>query len=162
MASAYYDINAQQYSTLNFHVEYYDENGDAVDLSGYTARFHVRPNNDSSKLYLMVTTSGVTSGGSTGEFGATGGISGSGINIGGGGESTFKYTRNMGAYCSMHGHHPVGANHTSATCTHKQERHNDTATADHRFGGSNFWPGLSKVKSSQHDHISYKGKSAPN
>jgi hypothetical protein len=38
----------------------------------------VRPNNDSSKLYLMITTSGVTSGGSTGEFGATAGISGSG------------------------------------------------------------------------------------
>lgn len=78
MASAYYDINAQQYSTLNFHVEYYDENGNAVDLTGYTARFHVRPNNDSSKLYLMITTSGVTGGGSTGEFGSTAGISGSG------------------------------------------------------------------------------------
>jgi len=78
MASAYYDINAQQYSTLNFHAEYYDENGNAVDLTGYTARFHVRPNNDSSKLYLMITTSGVTSGGSTGEFGSTAGISGSG------------------------------------------------------------------------------------
>jgi hypothetical protein len=90
------------------------------------------------------------------------GTSGSSNNIGRGDKRTFKYTRNMGAYCSTHGHHPVGANHTSATCTHKQERHNDTATADHRFGGSNFWPGLSKVKSSQHNHISYKGKSAPN
>ncbi len=78
MASAYYDINAQQHSTLNFHAEYYDENGNAVDLTGYTARLHVRPNNDSSKLYLMITTSGVTSGGVTGEFGATAGISGSG------------------------------------------------------------------------------------
>lgn len=78
MASAYYDINAQQHSTLNFHAEYYDENGNAVDLTGYTARLHVRPNNDSSKLYLMITTSGVTSGGSTGEFGSTAGISGSG------------------------------------------------------------------------------------
>lgn len=78
MASAYYDINSQQHSTLNFHVEYYDDNGNAVDLTGYTARFHVRPNNDSSKLYLMITTSGVTSGGSTGEFGSTAGISGSG------------------------------------------------------------------------------------
>jgi hypothetical protein len=78
MASAYYDINAQQHSTLNFHAEYYDDNGDPIDLTGYTARFHVRPNNDSSKLYLMITTSGVTSGGSTGEFGSTAGISGSG------------------------------------------------------------------------------------
>lgn len=78
MSSAYYDINAQQHSTLNFHAEYYDDNGNAIDLTGYTARLHVRPNNDSSKLYLMITTSGVTSGGSTGEFGSTGGISGSG------------------------------------------------------------------------------------
>lgn len=78
MASAYYDINAQQHSTLNFHVEYYDEQGNAVDLTGYTARFHVRPNNNSSNLYLMITTSGVTSGGSTGEFSSTQGISGSG------------------------------------------------------------------------------------
>ncbi len=99
--------------------------------------------------------------GSGGGGGGGGGVSGSGNNIGRGGESTFKYTRSMGAYCSTHGYHPVGANHTSATCTHKRGRHNNTATADHRFGGSNFWPGLSKVKSSQHDHISYNGKSAP-
>jgi hypothetical protein len=101
--------------------------------------------------------------GGGGSRGSSGGVSGSGgNNIGGGGERTFKYTRNMGAYCSTHGHHPVGANHTSATCTHKRESHNNTATANHLFGGSNFWLGLSKVKSSQHDHISYKGKSAPN
>jgi hypothetical protein len=78
MASAYYDINAQQHSTFNFHVEYYDDSGNAIDLTGYTARFHVRPNNDSGKLYLAVTTSGVTSGGSTGEFTGTGGVAGSG------------------------------------------------------------------------------------
>jgi hypothetical protein len=94
--------------------------------------------------------------------GSGGSGSGSGNNSGGGGERTFKVTRNMGAYCSTHGHHPVGANHTSATCTHKRKGHNDAATADCRFGGSNFWPGLSKVKPSQHDHISFKGKSAPN
>jgi len=78
MASAYYDINAQQHSTLNFHVEYYDNQKNPINLTGYTARFHVRPNNDSSKLYLMITTSGVTGGGLTGEFSATSGISGSG------------------------------------------------------------------------------------
>jgi hypothetical protein len=107
------------------------------------------------------------SGGGGGVGGGNGGGSGNnggggGNNGGGGGKRTFKFTRNMGAYCSMHGHHPVGANHTSATCTHKRKGHNDIATGNHRFGGSNFWWGLSKVKSSQHDHISYKGKSAPN
>lgn len=78
MASAYYDINAQQYSTLNFHVEYYDENGNAVDLTGYTARFQVRPNTTTSTLYLNISTSGVTGGGSTGEFLASSGVRGTG------------------------------------------------------------------------------------
>jgi hypothetical protein len=92
-----------------------------------------------------------------GDGSGNGGSSGGGG--GGGGERTFKFMHNMGAYCSMHGHRPIGPNHTSATCTHKRKGHNNIATADHRFGGSNFWPGLSKVKSSQHDHVSYKGKS---
>ncbi len=74
----------------------------------------------------------------------------------------FKFTWNMGAYCYTCGHHPVGANHTSVTCTKKCEGHNDLATADHRFGGCNFWPRLDKVKSSQQDHPKYKGKSANN
>jgi hypothetical protein len=107
---------------------------------------------------------GVSSGGGSGGGGGgggTGGTGGGGNNGGGGGERTFKFTRNMGAYFSTHGHHPVGANHTSATCMHKREGHNNIATANHHFGGSYFWPGLSKVKSSQHNHISYKGKSAP-
>jgi hypothetical protein len=110
-----------------------------------------------SKAIVAATKQGSSGGGSS-----SGGVSGSGNNICRVGKRTFKYTRNMGAYCSTHGHHPVGANHTSATCTHKQKSHNNTATADHCFGGSNFWLGLSKVKSSQHDHISYKVKSAPN
>lgn len=78
MASAYYDINAQQHSTFNFHVEYYDNSGYPVDMTGYTVRMQVRPNYDSSKLYLSISNSGVTTGGSTGEFLSTAGISGSG------------------------------------------------------------------------------------
>jgi hypothetical protein len=41
----------------------------------------------------------------------------------------FYYTRNMGGYCSMHSHHPVGINHTSTTCTQKCDNHNDSVTA---------------------------------
>jgi len=78
MASAYYDINAQQYSTFNFHLEYYDENGNAVDLTNYKARFQVRPYTTSSTKYLEIGTTGVTSGGVTGEYTGTAGISGSG------------------------------------------------------------------------------------
>jgi hypothetical protein len=48
------------------------------------------------------------SGGGAG--GGSGGSGGGGGGSGGGGKRTFKFTRNMGAYCSTHGHHPVGAN----------------------------------------------------
>lgn len=85
MASAYYDINAQQNSTFSFHLEYYDDNGNPINLTGYTARLHVRPNTTSTTKYLEITTSGVTGGGLTGEWGATGGVAGSGgisLNVG--------------------------------------------------------------------------------
>ena len=85
MASAYYDINVQQNSTFSFHLEYYDDNGNPINLTGYTARFHVRPNTTSPTKYLEITTSGVTGGGITGEWGATGGVAGSGgisLNVG--------------------------------------------------------------------------------
>ena len=73
-----YDLIAQQHSPFDFHVEYYDENGDAINLAGHTARFQVRPNELSNLLYLNISASGVTGGGLTGEFGSTGGIGGTG------------------------------------------------------------------------------------
>lgn len=78
MASAYYDINTQQNSTFEFHIEYFDDNSNRVDLSNYTARFHVRPFSTSTAKYLEITTSGLTSGGTAGEWADTGGVSGSG------------------------------------------------------------------------------------
>jgi hypothetical protein len=68
MPAAQYDIYAKQDETLNFHVEYYDTNGNAVDLTGYTARFQVRPNTANLYKYLDATVSGVTGGGSTGDY----------------------------------------------------------------------------------------------
>jgi hypothetical protein len=69
MASAQYDIYAKQDETLNFHIEYYDTNGNAVDVSVYTgARFQVRPNTASTYKYLEATINGVTGGGRTGEW----------------------------------------------------------------------------------------------
>lgn len=68
MAAANYDIYAKQDETLNFHVEYYDTNGNAINLSGYTARFQVRPHLSSIYKLLDATVSGVTGGGYTGEF----------------------------------------------------------------------------------------------
>ena len=74
---------------------------------------------------------------------------------------TFFHVRNMGAYCWSHGHHPVGANHTSHTCTQKKQGHVDDATATNRKSGDNYWPPQHLVKNHQKEHESYKGKSAP-
>jgi hypothetical protein len=92
MASAYYDINAQQFSTFNFFIDYRDGNGNPVDLTGYFARLQVRPNYGSSKLYLHIDNDGIATGGSTGEFGVSGGIGGVGgatLNVG---RNGFGYT----------------------------------------------------------------------
>lgn len=82
MSSASYDIQAQQYSTFTFHVEYTGTTGAGVDLSSHTARLQVRANADSTYKLLEITNSGLTHGGSTGEFlaGVAGksGVSGSG------------------------------------------------------------------------------------
>jgi hypothetical protein len=44
--------------------------------------------------------------------------------------------RSMGCYCSLHGFHPAGKNHTGATCLWKQPNHDVTATWNDRKGGS--------------------------
>jgi hypothetical protein len=94
-----------------------------------------------------------------------GGSSGSCNRSCGGGsrdDGAFRYMHNMGGYCSMHGHHLVGINHTSATCTQKCVNHNNSMTATNCMGGCLFWPGVTRVQPSQQDYLSYKGKSAPN
>ena len=68
----------------------------------------------------------------------------------------------MGGYCWSHGHHPVNAKHDSSTCKYKKDGHQNTATATNRMGGDNYWPITSRVIPSQQEHVSYKGKSAPN
>ncbi len=82
MASAQYDIEAQQHSTFNFHLEYIGTTGAGVDMSVYTTRLQVRANADSARKLLEITTAGLTHGGVTGEFlaGVTGmsGVSGGG------------------------------------------------------------------------------------
>ena len=66
--SANYDIVAQNHSSFNFHIEYYKKDGNAVDLTGYTAQLRVIPNANQLYSYLEVSTGGVTGGGVTGEF----------------------------------------------------------------------------------------------
>ncbi len=77
-----------------------------------------------------------------------------------GGKDVFIPTRNMGGYCWSRRHHPVGMKHNSHTCTYKKEEHNNEATATNRMGSDNIWPQENRVKPSQHDHASCKGKSA--
>jgi hypothetical protein len=70
---------------------------------------------------------------------------------------------NMGAYCSLHGFHPVGANHDSVTCRNewRKPKHNIAATWTNRLGGNTFWPSAKRVAIEQQDHPTWKGKSAP-
>jgi hypothetical protein len=68
--------------------------------------------------------------------------------------------QNMGAYCSSHGFHPVGVNHDSATCSRRKPEHKSEATWGNRLGGSTFWPAAKNVAVVQHDHPTWKGKTA--
>ncbi len=98
--------------------------------------------------------------GNIGDKGSGGGSNGGG---GSGGESReFRYTRNMGGYCWSCGHHPVNAKHDSSTCKFKKDGHQNAATATNRMGSNNFWPIANRVRPSQQEHVSYKGKTTPN
>ena len=67
----------------------------------------------------------------------------------------------MGAYCWSHGWHPVGENHTSATCNYKKEGHKTNATFANIMGGSQIWPARHCVMPSQQTHATFAGKSKP-
>ncbi len=69
--------------------------------------------------------------------------------------------RNMGAYCSSHSFHPVGANHDSANCRWRKPDHNVAATWTNRLGGDMFWLSARRVAIEQHDHHTWKSKLAP-
>jgi|LakMenEpi03Aug12_release.lakeMendotaPanAssembly.Ray.scaffolds.fasta_scaffold47914_2 hypothetical protein len=73
----------------------------------------------------------------------------------------FKKSRNMGAYCSSHGFHPVGINHDSVTCIYKKPEHKIEATWCNRLGGDMYWPNANRVKVEQQEHPAWKGKVAP-
>ncbi len=74
-----------------------------------------------------------------------------------------KKIHNMGAYCSSHGFHPVGANHDSFTCRNewRKPKHNIAATWTNRLGGDTFWLSAKQVATEQQDHPTWKGQSAP-
>jgi len=65
--------------------------------------------------------------------------------------------RKLGAYCSLHGFHPVGITHDSMTCIYKKPEHKIKATWCNRLGGDMFWPTAKRVAVEQQDHPSWKG-----
>jgi hypothetical protein len=70
--------------------------------------------------------------------------------------------RNIGAYCHSHGFHPVGADHSSATCSWKKAEHKTEATwGNHIGGGDMYWPTAKRVAIEQQEHPTWKGKAAP-
>ncbi len=86
MKSGNYDISVDQGSTLVFHLTYQDSAGTAIDLASYSASMQVRRSTIDSDLILNISTTGVTGGGSTGEY-ASGGSLGhaySGMTLNGG------------------------------------------------------------------------------
>tara|TARA_X000001382_G_C3060892_1_gene144255 strand:+ start:83 stop:517 length:435 start_codon:yes stop_codon:yes gene_type:complete len=81
MASGRYDITAEQGVTFKLHLRYRDSNNVTVGLDpndGWTGRMQVRRSSSDSDLLLHITTTGITGGGSTGEFTAGSGVTGSG------------------------------------------------------------------------------------
>jgi hypothetical protein len=72
-----------------------------------------------------------------------------------------KKRRNMGAYCSLHGFHPVRLNHNSTTCNWKKPEHKMEATWSNRLGGEMYWPTANWVAFKQQSHPSCKGMTAP-
>ncbi len=72
-----------------------------------------------------------------------------------------KTLRNMGAYCSLHGFHPVGLNHNSTTCNRKKPKHKTEATWSNRLGGDMHWPTANWVAVEQQSHPLWKGITAP-
>jgi hypothetical protein len=76
--AAEYNITHDKGTTFKFYALYKDSSGNAVDLAGQSARMQIRRSPDDTQLALFVTTTGVTSGGTTGEFSGTGGAAGTG------------------------------------------------------------------------------------
>ena len=68
MAASKYDIYAEQGSTLRIHLQYKSRAGVPIDLSGFSGEMQVRRSLNDAQVLLHITDSGVTGGGTTGEF----------------------------------------------------------------------------------------------
>lgn len=78
MPASRYDIYAEQGSTFKLHLDYKYAGGTGIDLSGFHGNMQVRKSDKDSNMLLFLSDYGVTGGGTTGFFGATGGVAGVG------------------------------------------------------------------------------------
>jgi hypothetical protein len=57
MAAAKYSFVIEQGATLDFQIDWTDENGSPIDLTGMHARMQVRPSVESSQIFLNLSSS---------------------------------------------------------------------------------------------------------
>jgi hypothetical protein len=57
MAAGKYSFIIEQGATTNFQINWTDENGSAIDLSGYQAKMQVRPHVESPETFLTLSSS---------------------------------------------------------------------------------------------------------
>ena len=76
--AATYTITHDKGTTFKLYAVYKSSTGGAIDLTGQTASMQIRKSPDDSDIVLFVTNTGVTGGGSTGEFTLGSGVTGSG------------------------------------------------------------------------------------
>ena len=57
MAAGKYSFVIEQGATTNFQINWTDESGSAIDLTGYHARMQVRPSVESDTIYLSLSSS---------------------------------------------------------------------------------------------------------
>jgi hypothetical protein len=57
MAAGRYSFVIEQGATTNFQINWTDESGSAIDLSGYHARMQIRPGVESDTIYLSLSSS---------------------------------------------------------------------------------------------------------
>ena len=57
MAAGKYSFVIEQGTTTNFNILYQDSNKEYIDLTGYAARMQLRPNVNSSTVYLQLSSS---------------------------------------------------------------------------------------------------------
>jgi hypothetical protein len=57
MAAAKYSFVIEQGATLDFQIDWTDDSGSAIDLTGYHARMQIRPQVESDAVYISLSSS---------------------------------------------------------------------------------------------------------